>query len=77
MLKPGEHGGQHVLAAEIRDDPLLDLAVFAIGFDDADIFVDSALGGRDFDRADVHGESITTGYRKGKGKQQENGKLIR
>ena len=48
----------HILAAEIRDHPLLDLAVFAIGFDDADIFVDSALGGRDFDRADVHGDSI-------------------
>jgi hypothetical protein len=33
---------------------LLDLAVLAIGFDDADVFVDHAVGGPDFDGAEVH-----------------------
>src|SRR5215472_4723246 len=57
----GEELLQEILAAEIGDDALFDLTVLAIGFDDADVLVDGAVGGGDFDGADVHGDSITTG----------------
>ena len=50
----GEDLDEEVLAAEIGDDALLDLAVFAVGFDDADVFVDGAAGGADFDGSGVH-----------------------
>ena len=50
----GEDLDEEVLAAEVGDDPLLDLAVMAIGFDDADVFVDGAAGGADFDGSWVH-----------------------
>src|SRR5262249_13640178 len=48
-------GGRSVLAAEVGDDALPDLAVFAVGFDDADVFVDGAAGGADFDGPGIHG----------------------
>jgi hypothetical protein len=50
----GEDRDEEVLASEIDDDTLLDLAVFAVGFDDADIFVDGAAGGADFHGSRVH-----------------------
>ena len=50
----GEDLDEEVLASEIGDDALLDLAVFAVGFDDADVFVDGAAGGADFDGSRVH-----------------------
>ena len=40
---------------------LFDFTVVAIGFDDADVLVDGAVGRGDFDGADVHRDSITTG----------------
>src|SRR5262249_10268760 len=45
---------EEVLAAEVSDDALADLAVFAGGFDDADVFVDGAAGGADFDSPGIH-----------------------
>ena len=33
---------EEILATEIGDDALLDLTVFAVGLDDADVFVDGA-----------------------------------
>ena len=50
----GEDLDEEVLASEIGDDALLDLAAFAVGFDDADVFVDGAAGGADFDGSRVH-----------------------
>ena len=50
----GEHLDEEVLASEIGDDALLDLAAFAVGFDDADVFVDGAAGGADFHGSRVH-----------------------
>ena len=49
----GEERDEEVLASEIDDDALLDLAALAVGFDDADVFVDGAVGG-----ADVHGSRV-------------------
>src|SRR5512135_1720455 len=53
-LELGEDFGEEVLATQVGDGALLDLAVLAIGFDDADVFVDHAVGGPDFDGAEVH-----------------------
>ncbi len=39
----GEDLDEEVLASEVGDDALLDLAVLAVGFDDADVFVDGAV----------------------------------
>src|ERR1700680_665172 len=50
----GEHFDEEVLPSEIGDDALLDLTAFAVGFDDADIFVDGAAGGADFHGSRVH-----------------------
>ena len=46
---------EEILASQVGDRPLLDLAVFTVGLDDADVLVDLAAGGRDFDGADEHG----------------------
>jgi hypothetical protein len=53
-LEPGEDLDEEIFAAEIGDDALLDLSAFAVGFDDADIFVENAAGGADFDGPQVH-----------------------
>jgi hypothetical protein len=50
----GKHLDEEVLATEIGDDALFDLAAFAVGFDDADVFVDGTAGGADFDGSRVH-----------------------
>jgi len=50
----GEHLRQQVHAAQIGEGALLDLAIVAIGFDDADILVDRAAGGPDFDSSEIH-----------------------
>src|SRR5512135_1382041 len=50
----GEHLDEEILASEVGDDALLDLAAFAVGFDDADVFVDGAAGGADFHSSRVH-----------------------
>jgi hypothetical protein len=56
--EPSEFGkddlGEPVLAAQVSDRALLDLAVLALGFDGADVFVDRAIGGPDFDGSEVH-----------------------
>jgi hypothetical protein len=59
-LQLGQQSGEEIFATEVGDDALFDLAVLAIGFDDADVLVDGAVGGRDFDGADEQGVSITT-----------------
>ncbi len=53
-LEFGEDVDEEVFAAEVGDDALLDLAVFAVGLDDADVFVESAAGGADFHGSRVH-----------------------
>jgi len=59
-LEFGQQGCEEVLASELGDDPLFNFAVVAVGFDNADVLVDGAIGGRDLDVADVHEVSITT-----------------
>ena len=53
-LEFGEDVDEEVFAAEVGDDALLDLAVFAVGLDDADVFVERAAGGADFHGSRVH-----------------------
>jgi hypothetical protein len=53
-LELGEHLNEEVLASEIGNDALLDLAAVAVGFDDADGLVDGAAGGADFHGSWVH-----------------------
>jgi hypothetical protein len=53
-LELGEDFDEEIFAAEIGDDALLDLSAFAVGFDDADVFVECAAGGADFDGSQVH-----------------------
>ncbi|HMB06441.1 MAG TPA: hypothetical protein VKP69_22245 [Isosphaeraceae bacterium] len=50
----GEDLDEEIFTAEIGDDALLDLAGFAVGFDDADLFVDGSAGGADFHGSRVH-----------------------
>jgi hypothetical protein len=52
--KPREDLDEEVLASKISDDALLDLTAVAIGFDDADIFVDGTAGRADSDGSRVH-----------------------
>ena len=56
-----------VLAAEVGEGALLDLAVVAIGLDDADILVDRATGGPDFDGSEVHVVKYHDKYRRNQG----------
>ncbi len=53
-LELGQDLNQEILAAEVGEGALLDLAAVAIGFDDADILVDRAAGGANFDGSQVH-----------------------
>ena len=53
-LELGKHRQEYVLAAEVGDDSLLDLAVLAVGFDDADVFVDGAVAGANFHSSGIH-----------------------
>ena len=50
----GEDLDEEILASEVGDNALFDLAILAVGFDDADVFVDGAAGGADFDGSGVH-----------------------
>src|SRR4051812_48627764 len=50
----GEDFDEEVLASEIGDDALLDLTGFAVGLDDADVFVDGAAFGADSHGSRVH-----------------------
>jgi hypothetical protein len=54
-LELGEDGQEEILAAEVNDDALFDLTDVAIGFDDADVFMDGATGRADFDSSRIHG----------------------
>ena len=51
----GQHLHEEILSPEIGDDALFDLTALAVGFDDADVFVDGAAGRADFDGSRVHG----------------------
>ena len=62
----GEELLEEIFAAEVGDNALFDLTVEPEGLDDADVFVDGAIGGRDFDGADEHAKSITTAKRESK-----------
>ena len=50
----GQYGGKQIATAQVGDDALLDLAVFAVGLDDAQVFIEGTVGGGDFDGAHVH-----------------------
>jgi hypothetical protein len=50
----GEQLDEEILASEVGDDALLDLAVLAVGFDDTDVFVNGAVLGADFDGSGIH-----------------------
>ncbi len=65
-MQLGEKFREQVLAAEVSDGALFDLAVLPVGLDDADVLVDGTVGGGDADGAQVHGESITTKKQDGK-----------
>ena len=52
----GQDGAEDILAAEVGDGALLDLAVVALGLDDAAVFVDGAVGGGNFEGAHVPGK---------------------
>jgi hypothetical protein len=61
LLLPGEEAAElgeefpeEVLSSEVGDDALLDLTGLAVGLDDADLLVDDAAGGADFDGSGVH-----------------------
>ena len=60
----GEDLDEEILAAEVGDDALLDLTVLAVGFDDADVFVDGAAGGADFDGSWIHENHYHDGFRR-------------
>ena len=60
----GEYFEEEVLPSEIGDDALLDLTVFAVGLDDADVFVDGAAFGADFDGSRVHENHYHDGFRR-------------
>ena len=61
----GEDLEEGVLAAEVSDDALSDLAVFAVGLDDADVLVDGAAGGTDFDGPGEHDRLLASGAGRG------------
>jgi hypothetical protein len=50
----GKHGGQQVAATEVGYNALFDLTVLAVGFHDAQVFVDGTVGRGDFDSPYVH-----------------------
>jgi hypothetical protein len=50
----GKDLDQQIFATEIGDDALLDLTVFSVGLDEADVFVHGTAGGADFDGSRVH-----------------------
>src|SRR5580698_8798220 len=47
LAKLGKDLDQEIFATEVGDDTLLDLTVFTVGLNDADVFVDSTAGGAD------------------------------
>jgi hypothetical protein len=68
-LELWEHFSQEIFAAELGDGVLLDLSVETLGLDDPDIFVDRALGGPNFDSAEVHAVNY---HDRNQGNQGEN-----
>src|SRR4051812_28480159 len=70
-LEFGEDVDEELVAAEVGDDALLDLAGFAIGLDDADVFVDGAAGGADFPGPRVHGNHYHDRNRQSQGDYRE------
>jgi hypothetical protein len=55
-LQLGQQGREDVLRSEIDKGALFDLAVLAVGLDDADVLMDGAVGRRDFDGAEAQGD---------------------
>ena len=47
--------GEQILAAEIADHAMARAAVVPVGFDEADVLVDMAVGAFDLGCAEVHG----------------------
>ncbi len=60
-----------VLATQVGEGALLNLAVVANGLDDADIVVDRAIGGPDFDGSQVHVVKYHDGNRGNQGQIAE------
>ena len=55
----GQDARQHILAAQVGDGALFDVAVFAVRLDDAYRLVDGAVGGWNFNRADVQAQALS------------------
>jgi hypothetical protein len=70
-LELGQDLGEQIFAAQIGDDALLDPAVLAIGFDDADVFVDVAAGRTDLDGSRVHADKYHDMKARSQGKNSE------
>jgi hypothetical protein len=68
----GEQFGEQVFAAQVGDGALLDLAVVAIGFDDADVLVNRTTGGPDLDSSQVQVVKYHDGTRQYQGENREN-----
>ena len=45
---------EEILASEVGDNAFLDLAAVTVGFGDADVFVEGAVVGADFDGSWIH-----------------------
>src|SRR5262249_15333275 len=75
-LEFGEDIDEEVFAAEVGDDVLLDLAAFADGFDDADILMDGAAGGADFDGPRVHENHYHDIFRDSQGESWELTRIL-
>ena len=70
-FETGQELLQQILATEVGDGALFDLAVLAVGLDNADVLVDRAAGGRNLDDAHIHVVSITTEWGDGKANEGE------
>ena len=72
-LELGQEVLQHILASRVGDGALFHLAVLSVRLDDAYLLVDGAVGGRNFDGADVHAKELSRLIREESSKNQ--GKL--
>lgn len=58
-LELWQQAGQDILAPQVSDDALFDLAVLAKGLNDADVLIDGAAGGTNLDDAHIHSREVS------------------
>jgi hypothetical protein len=68
----GKQFDEKVLASEISDNSLLDLTPFAVGFDNAHVFVDGPAGRADLDGSGVHASHCHDDLWHNQGEYREN-----